>query len=238
MGNGAANSEAQEKSRTAGEAGWHVSRYNVSAKVPDSKMVAIANLFKGNCAEYTPIELYLLSVLEELDDVVDVAGHACGAGKLARIPLVVFFYDVGLVVFTDLLMLGRIEFDPGSVLVPGCRDDHRLVDLDLTFIIGEQFLAILTAPGGFSSRLCAGDRLALMLCQRKVVDHLCIIFYSRILSFSQVLPLLLRSTIEKYGLQCVTSVKAYPPMVVRLAGMLMLLKFVHPLNAYPPMVVN
>ena len=68
MGNGASSSEPQEKSRTAGEAGWHVSRYNVSAKVPDSKMVAIANLFKGNCAEYTPIELYLLSVLEELDE--------------------------------------------------------------------------------------------------------------------------------------------------------------------------
>ena len=56
------------ESRTAGEAGWHVSRYNLIAKVPDTKMVAIANLFKGNCAEYTPIEMYLLSVLEELDE--------------------------------------------------------------------------------------------------------------------------------------------------------------------------
>jgi uncharacterized protein len=55
-------------SRTAGEAGWHVSRYNLSAQVPGTKLVAIANLFKGNCAEYTPIELYLLSVLEELDE--------------------------------------------------------------------------------------------------------------------------------------------------------------------------
>ena len=63
------NEQAQTgTTRTAGEAGWHVSRYNLSAPVPDSKMVAIANLFKGNCAEYTPIELYLLSVLEELDE--------------------------------------------------------------------------------------------------------------------------------------------------------------------------
>ena len=54
--------------RTAGEAGWHVSRYNLCAQVPDSKMVAIANIFKGNCAEYTPIEMYLLSVLDELDE--------------------------------------------------------------------------------------------------------------------------------------------------------------------------
>ena len=54
--------------RTAGEAGWHVSRYNLMAPVPGTKMVAIANLFKGNCAEYTPIETFLLSVLDELDE--------------------------------------------------------------------------------------------------------------------------------------------------------------------------
>lgn len=60
--------EETQPSRTAGEAGWHVSRYNLSAPVPDTKNVAIANLFKGNCAEYTPLELYLLSVLEELDE--------------------------------------------------------------------------------------------------------------------------------------------------------------------------
>ena len=54
--------------RTAGEAGWHISRYNIMAPIPDTKMVVIANLFKGNCAEYTPIETFLLSVLEELDE--------------------------------------------------------------------------------------------------------------------------------------------------------------------------
>lgn len=64
----AARTSTNETARTAGEAGWHVSRYNLMAPVPDSKYVAIANLFKGNCAEYTPIELYLLSVLEDLDE--------------------------------------------------------------------------------------------------------------------------------------------------------------------------
>ena len=59
---------AATTTRTAGEAGWHVSRYNLLAPVPDTKMVAIANLFKGTCAEYTPIEMYLLSVLDELDE--------------------------------------------------------------------------------------------------------------------------------------------------------------------------
>ena len=56
------------EARTAGEAGWHVSRYNLTAPVPNTKNVAIANLFKGNCAEYTPLEMYLLSVIEELDE--------------------------------------------------------------------------------------------------------------------------------------------------------------------------
>ena len=60
--------ENKKQSCTAGEAGWHVSRYNVSAPVPGTKNVAIANLYKGNCAEYNPLELYLLSVIEELDE--------------------------------------------------------------------------------------------------------------------------------------------------------------------------
>ena len=63
-----ANENASSESRTAAEAGWHVSRYNLSAPVPGTKNVAIANLYKGVCAEYTPLELYLLSVLEELDE--------------------------------------------------------------------------------------------------------------------------------------------------------------------------
>ena len=62
------DTETQETTRTAGEAGWHVSRYNLTAKIPNTKMVAIANLYKGSCAEYTPIECYLLSVLDELDE--------------------------------------------------------------------------------------------------------------------------------------------------------------------------
>lgn len=58
----------QRTSRTAGEAGWHVSRYNLSAPLPGSKNTAVANLFKGTCAEYSPLEMYLLSVVEDLDE--------------------------------------------------------------------------------------------------------------------------------------------------------------------------
>ena len=76
--------ESQIESRTAGEVGWHASRYNLIAQVPDSKMVAIANLFKGNCAEYTPIEMYLLSVLEELDEHHPIIDRFSKRGVIAN----------------------------------------------------------------------------------------------------------------------------------------------------------
>ena len=58
----------QEKPRTAGETGWHPSRYNIMAPVPDSDLVAIYNPFKGICSTYNPLEMYLFSVIEELDE--------------------------------------------------------------------------------------------------------------------------------------------------------------------------
>ena len=73
-----------EGSRTAGEAGWHVSRYNLMAPVPDTKYVAIANIFKGNCAEYTPIEMYLLSVIEELDEHHPIIERFARRGVIAN----------------------------------------------------------------------------------------------------------------------------------------------------------
>ena len=100
----------EQQSRTAGEAGWHVSRYNLSAKVPGTNRVAIANLFKGNCADYSSLELYLLSVLEELDGhhpiierfakrgiianfderaAVETMGRAACGGNLGRIGLTI-----------------------------------------------------------------------------------------------------------------------------------------------------
>lgn len=38
--------------KTAGEAGWRVSRYNVAARIPDSDKIAVANLFRGTCGAY------------------------------------------------------------------------------------------------------------------------------------------------------------------------------------------
>ena len=54
--------------RTAGETGWRVSRYNVAAKIPDSDKVAVANLFRGTCGSYSPLEMYLLDEIESLDE--------------------------------------------------------------------------------------------------------------------------------------------------------------------------
>ena len=70
--------------RTAAEAGWHVSRYNLMAQVPGTKNVAIANLFKGNCAEYTPLEMYLLSVIEELDEDHPIIERFAHRGIIAK----------------------------------------------------------------------------------------------------------------------------------------------------------
>ena len=58
----------EKKVRSAGEAGWHLSRYNLSAKDSETDNTVIANLFKGTCAAYSPIEIYLLSVVDQLDE--------------------------------------------------------------------------------------------------------------------------------------------------------------------------
>lgn len=57
---------AEKRSQTAGEAGWHISRYNLSLDLPEKKRRVIVNLFDGSCAEYSPLETYLMSVLDEI----------------------------------------------------------------------------------------------------------------------------------------------------------------------------
>ena len=54
--------------RTAAEAGWHISRYNLSLHLPEKGRTVIVNLFRGTCAEYGPAELYLMSVLDEISE--------------------------------------------------------------------------------------------------------------------------------------------------------------------------
>jgi len=62
-------------SRTAGEAGWHVSRYNLAARIPDSDKIAVANLYRGICGAYTPAEMFLLNEVETLDENHPILGR-------------------------------------------------------------------------------------------------------------------------------------------------------------------
>lgn len=51
---------------TASEAGWHVSRYNLYAKVPGTNNIAIFNTYRSSCAEYTPMEAFVMGALDEV----------------------------------------------------------------------------------------------------------------------------------------------------------------------------
>ena len=75
---------AATEGRTAAEAGWHVSRYNLTAKVPDSTNVVIANLYKGSCAEYTPIEMFLLSSFDKLAEDHPIIERFARRGVVCR----------------------------------------------------------------------------------------------------------------------------------------------------------
>lgn len=78
-------SEAErEKPRTTAEAGWRVSRYNLSARVPGTKNVAIANLYAATCAEYTPIETFLLANFDRLAEDHPIVERFARRGIVCR----------------------------------------------------------------------------------------------------------------------------------------------------------
>ncbi|ETP73817.1 radical SAM additional 4Fe4S-binding domain-containing protein [Lachnospiraceae bacterium JC7] len=59
--------ERIKSERTAGDAGWKLSRYNLSMQVSEGGYL-IANLVTGSCAVYSSLEAYLLSVFERLSE--------------------------------------------------------------------------------------------------------------------------------------------------------------------------
>jgi uncharacterized protein len=95
--------------RTASEAGWHLSRYNLMAQVPGTGKMAIANLFRGTCGAYTPAELYLLDELDSLDE-----DH----------PMLKRFSERGLIVNFDereaLYAMGRKDDTEGGIGLTIC----------------------------------------------------------------------------------------------------------------------
>lgn len=70
--------------RTAGEAGWHESRYNLSASIPGTDRIAIANLLRGTYASLGPLEQYLLSVVEELSETHPIIERFALKGLIAN----------------------------------------------------------------------------------------------------------------------------------------------------------
>ena len=73
-----------QSSRTAGEAGWHASRYNLFANNPQTNKTVMFNAYTRACVEYTPIEMYLLSVIEELDEHHPIIERFARHGSIAN----------------------------------------------------------------------------------------------------------------------------------------------------------
>ena len=74
------NTGETQACRTAAEAGWHVSHYNIKAPTPDSEKTAIYNTYKRSCDEYTPDELSVMSNLDQIaeDDPLIKRLARCG----------------------------------------------------------------------------------------------------------------------------------------------------------------
>ncbi len=71
--------------RTAAEAGWHLSRYNLMIPNPDAEGCLIANVYRRSCVACTPLECCLLSMLDELDEAHPIIRHFASRGVITRI---------------------------------------------------------------------------------------------------------------------------------------------------------
>jgi uncharacterized protein len=76
------SSAAQE--RSAAQAGWRVSRYNIEAPIPDSKMTAIFNTYARKTGVYTPIELFVMDSLDEVPETHPLIGRLAKRGVIVN----------------------------------------------------------------------------------------------------------------------------------------------------------
>ena len=70
--------------RTAGDAGWHVSKYNLYARIPDSDKFAVLNLMHGLCEAYGFVELCLLNEAETLPENHPILENFAKSGFIAN----------------------------------------------------------------------------------------------------------------------------------------------------------
>ena len=122
----------RKAARSAAEAGWHVSRYNISAKEPETGKTVIVNLLTGSCVEYSPLELYLMSVLDEISEdhpiigLLARRGAFCGANNTvgATVDHMGNLYQCGEVVGEQRFSYGTArEWDPARPLATASNRD-------------------------------------------------------------------------------------------------------------------
>ena len=70
--------------RCASEAGWHLSRYNISAKHPENKGLIIVNLMKGTCITLDPVDMLPLNALDTLPEDSPVLERLKKAGIIVN----------------------------------------------------------------------------------------------------------------------------------------------------------
>lgn len=76
--------DVEQTARTAAEAGWHESRYNITAQVLGSKTVAIYNTYRRICAEYNLLELFLMNSLDEIPETHPIIARLSKRGVIAN----------------------------------------------------------------------------------------------------------------------------------------------------------
>ena len=62
----------QTRTRTAGQEGWHTSRYNLVARHPSGKGFLVLNLFKGSMQVCSEAEVALIQIADQLDADMEV----------------------------------------------------------------------------------------------------------------------------------------------------------------------
>ena len=154
-------------SRTAAEAGWHISNYNLTACDPETGRTVIANLMAGSCEVYSPLELFLLNSLDRIDEHHPIMNLLARRGLICNYDELAAFEARGRIECAKRKRVGLVicptmgcNFDcpycfethrPGK-MSPEVQDDvvalaARMLDtsatqdLDVTWFGGEPLLA-------------------------------------------------------------------------------------------------